>query len=102
MSAVALSASSVRPDCLRRLRVLRDEAKLRSLGIVRVSIVSEEWARLSREHRLVVLLMAGIDEAEDVILKDWSEYSLPEKQAIQSVVRELKVALSGLVALVRR
>lgn len=97
-----LPVSPLRPVYLAKLHVLRDEFMIRSAKSARLSPVAHEWAALSREHRIVILMLAGVDECEEVAIKDWSEYTPAEVWVLQSTMRGLKEAMSGLVALVRR
>lgn len=85
-----------------RLRQLRDEALLRSSKVARLSSVAHEWAALSREHRIVFMMLAGIDEVEEFALRDWREYTPDEARALQVVMRDMRRAVSGLVGLVRK
>lgn len=86
-----------------RLRELRDEAALRAAKSLRRDAPSLEWALLSREHKIIFLMLAGIDgEVEDIALRDWLEFTPPETVAIQLAMRSMKRSLDGVVALVRR
>lgn len=93
--------SHMRAVHLPRLHQLRDEALMRASKVARLSPVAHEWARLGREHRVVFMLLAGIDESEEFALKDWGEFTPPEVRALTLVMRDMKRAVSGLVSLVR-
>lgn len=86
---------------LARLHVLRNECLMRSEGVAKLSPVAHEWARLSREHRILIMLLAGIDEAEDLYAKDWNEFNAHECQAIRVQLRLLRAAMAGLNNLVK-
>lgn len=93
--------SRMRAVHIPHLMKLRDEAFARSGKSDKLSPVEHEWARLSREHRLVFMLLAGIDEAESVVMKDWREFTPPEVCALKLVMRDMSRAVAGLSALVR-
>lgn len=94
--------SHLRAVHLPRLRQLRDEALMRSSKVARLSSVAHEWAGLSREHRIVFMMLAGIDETEQFVMRDWREFAPGEALALQLVMREMRAAVSGLVGLVRK
>lgn len=99
--AAAASVSGVRDVYLPRLRQLRDEAMLRASKTARLSPVAHEWAKLGREHRIVFLMLAGIDDVEEMTLKAWGEYTPPEQHSLRIVMRAMRAAVGGLNALVR-
>jgi hypothetical protein len=88
---------------LKRLYKLRDEAMLRAALSRRTCPLSHEWATLTLEFRMVVLLMAGIDgEIQAVARKDWREFPLVEQESCRSVMRSMRRQLQGVSALIRR
>lgn len=59
------------------------------------------WSRLGIQTRILLLLAAGIDAAGDhdlstLALRDWREFTPPERQAIASCVRGLRDDLNRL------
>lgn len=96
-----MSLSAVGRANLCRLHVLRNEAMLRASKTARLSPVAHEWAKLGREHRIVFLMLAGIDDVEEMTLKAWGEYSPPEQHSLRIVMRAMRAAVGGLNALVR-
>lgn len=58
---------------------------------------SVEWRSLSLDLKLVVTLMAGLDDAH--ASKNFAEFTPPEKAAIKLQLRSMKRALAPLMAL---
>lgn len=104
MSGAAVHRLPVSPERgahIQRLRVLRDEALMRSAKVARLSPVAHEWAALDRSHRIVFLLLSGIDESEELTVKAWHEYTPNEARALQQTMRDMKAAVSGLNSILR-
>ena len=58
------------------------------------------WSRLSLPMRSVLLLVAGVDAAQDqelatLALRDWREFTPPERAAVASCVRALREELNN-------
>lgn len=95
--------SSVMAQETAKLYALRDEFAVKVAQFVKPDAPSLEWARLSREHRIIFLMLAGIDgEVEAIALQDWQEFTPPEQVAIQVMIRGMMRALDGVAALVRK
>ena len=58
---------------------------------------SVEWRALSHGLKVVVILMAGMDDAH--AHKAFGEFTPPERDAIKSQIRSMKRALAPLMAL---
>ena len=103
MSAIALTASPVRSAALEKMRELRDEAALRVVGSKHKNADSLEWARLGREHKLIFILLAGLDDDTDTVdRKDWREFTEPERMALQAAIRSMHRSMGGVYALIRK
>ena len=89
--------------CRARLSVLRDEAVARASNGRWSDAESREWARLSVEHRMALLLLAGIDgELSMLAQRAWREMPGPERDAIKAEARRMKSAFGGLFAMAGR
>lgn len=86
-----------------KLHILRDEAKLRADNSSRSCCLSHEWAGMSREHKIVFLMLAGVDGEVDAIAgRDWKEYAPPEIAALQLSIRQMQRSMLHVTALTRR
>ena len=61
-----------------------------------------DMSRNTVKSYLHKLMLSGIDEVEELTLKDWSEFTPDEVWAMQATLRALKSAMSGVNALVRK
>jgi hypothetical protein len=82
---------------------LRDWYYLESRKVKKMSPIEHEWTVLSREHRIVFLMLAGVDGDVDILAdRDWRELNPVEERAVKSAIRQMKNAMSGIVALARK
>lgn len=58
---------------------------------------SVEWRALPIAMKVVIILMAGMDEGHET--KNFAEFSPPEKTAIKLQIRSMKRSLAPLMAL---
>lgn len=85
------------------LVALRNEAAARSAGNAGGCAASIEWARLSLEFRMAVLLLAGIDgDLESLACRAWQEFPDTEKQAVKVQLRAMRAQLSQLWAVLQK
>ncbi|QKV52369.1 hypothetical protein [Comamonas antarctica] len=83
-----------------RLRDLKSEAVQRASNQRWSDAESKEWAALTREHRMCLHLLAGIDgELTELALREWRELPGPERAAIKAEVRSLRAAMAGVFSL---
>ena len=78
-----------------RLRLLRDEFAARTHDRAPM-----QWQRLPVEVRTILLMLAGIDSAQehelaDLARKDWREFTPPEQAAIKSTGLFIRWQLNG-------
>lgn len=87
-------------ECRERLRSQRDEALQRASNQRWSNAESKEWAALSREHRMSLHLLAGIDgDLPTLALREWRELPGPERAAIKAEVRAMRDAMKGVFSL---
>ena len=97
------AASLVRPVEVAKLYELRDKIALAALGSRHQSADCLEWSRMSREHKIVFVLLAGIDaDTETVDKKDWREFAEPERFALQYAMRSMRETMGRVYALLRK
>ena len=105
MSAVAEKARLVNPvreKFMPEIARLRDLAALSACRSNASSMDAVEWSRLSREHRIVFLMLAGVDDDVDLIAeKHWREFTQPEVASVKASIRCMRVAMLSVSALVR-
>lgn len=88
---------------LARQALLRDEFVRKATGGVWTDGESREWARVEKEQRMVLMLLAGIDgDLQVLATRAWREFTPPERQAIKGEIRIAKRVFSGLAALTSR
>lgn len=87
-------------ECRERLRNLKNEV-VQSASKGRWSDAeSREWAAMSREHRMCLHLLAGIDgDLPELALREWRELPGPERTAIKAEVRAMREAMKGVFSL---
>ena len=78
-----------------KLRDLRDE-----FAAMRYDRAPQQWAKLPLELRTILLMLAGIDAAQDNELsdlarKDWREFTPPEQNVIKSTGLFIRWQLNG-------
>lgn len=87
-------------ECRERLRRLQNEGVQRSSKGRWSDAESREWARLTREHRMCLHLLAGIDgDLPELALREWREIPGPERAAIKAEVRAMRDAMKGIFSL---
>lgn len=87
-------------ECRERLRLQRDEALQRASNQRWSNAESKEWAALSREHRMCLHLLAGIDgDLPQLALREWRELPDPERAAIKAEVRAMRSAMGSVFSL---
>lgn len=88
--------------CRKKLHKLRDEFALRAAQSRFADADALEWARLSDETKMLLLLAAGADgELRALAGRDWNELPDTERAAVRVQVRALRAELTPLYALVR-
>lgn len=79
---------------------LRDEYTQLATGGRVSDSESREWLGLDPAHRMVLLLLAGVDgDLVALANREWREMPPPEKEALKREVRGVKSAFSRLLAL---
>ena len=90
MAATAIKVSPMRAGALPELARLRGLYLIKKTGAAGQSAAALEWSALSREHRTVFILLAGLDDNEGrAALKHWGEFPESEADALKSVMRQL-------------
>ncbi|QKV52627.1 hypothetical protein [Comamonas antarctica] len=83
-----------------RLRSLKSEAVQRASNQRWSDAESKEWAALSREHRMCLHLLAGIDgDLPELALREWRELPEPERVRIKAELRAMRQAMKGVFSL---
>lgn len=87
-------------ECRERLRHLQNENVHRASKGRWSDAESREWAKLTREHRMCLHLLAGIDgDLPELALREWRELPEPERTAIKAEVRTMRGAMKGVFSL---
>ena len=88
---------------MHQLRALRDEfVAIASRGRYS-SAAALEWARLRSEHRMALLMLAGVEgDLGDLAVRAWLEIAEPERMQIRTAARNLQEDVRPLAALVGR
>lgn len=87
----------------KRLQELRNQLLERATHGVWHDGEAYEWARLNHAHRMMVMLLAGMDGDLDVLAaRAWREFTPPERQAIKTEIRMVKRTFSRTAALCTR
>ena len=61
---------------------------------------SREWAQVPAEHKMTLLMVAGIDgDLGSLARKAWQEFTPPERVAVQVAIRWLRDTLAKCPAL---
>lgn len=64
---------------------------------------SREWARIGHEHRMMVMMLAGISGDLDALAsRAWREFTPAERDAVKSEMRAAKRTFSSVAALCSR
>lgn len=64
---------------------------------------SREWARVGHEHRMMVMMLAGIGGDLDTLAsRAWREFTPAERDAVKSEMRAAKRTFSSVAALCSR
>lgn len=86
-----------------RLKLQRDELLRKASAGVWFDGESREWARVSHEHRVMVMMLAGIDgDLETLAHRAWREFTPAERDAVKSQMRLAKRTFSAVAALCSR
>lgn len=97
------AASLSVPEARERLRTLRDELLQKASGGVWMDGESREWARVSHEHRMMVMMLAGISGDLDALAaRAWREFTPAERAAVKGEMRAAKRTFSAVAALCSR
>ena len=98
---VAPEFAGLSPDeCRARLRMLKDDAVRRASNQTWSSAESKEWHEMPREHRMCLVLLAGIEgEIPDLAERDWRAIPPPERDGIKAQLRGLRKSLSKVCSL---
>lgn len=82
---------------------LRDEFVQRASQGRTSDAESREWARLEHAHRVVLMLLAGLDgELSELANRAWRELPEPERVAIKQEARTARAGFSRLFAMTGR
>ena len=86
-----------------RLKVQRDELLRKASMGTWFDGESREWARISHEHRVMIMMLAGIDGDLQVLAsRAWREFTPAERDAVKSEMRLAKRTFSNVAALCSR
>ena len=97
------AASLSVPEARERLRTLRDGLLQKASGGVWMDGESREWARISHEHRMMVMMLAGISGDLDALAaRAWREFTPAERAAVKGEMRAAKRTFSAVAALCSR
>lgn len=99
MTAAALDVPSIRE----RLRGVAEKIRADIAGREAVDARVREWAAMPIEYRMALLLLAGVDgDLQALGRKAWSEFTEPEKLAVQVALRGMARAIEKSYALKMR
>lgn len=91
------------PELRERLKAQRDALLSRASFGVWFDGESREWAHIGHEHRMMVMLLAGIGGDLDALAtRAWREFTPPERAAIKTEMRAAKRTFSSVAALCSR
>lgn len=91
------------PEARERLRTLRNGLLQKASGGVWMDGESREWARVSHEHRMMVMMLAGISGDLDALAaRAWREFTPAERAAVKGEMRAAKRTFSAVAALCSR
>lgn len=93
------TAHSVREKHRAHLRALADKIRSEKAGRVMCRRAAE-WLSMPIAHRMAVMMLSGVDgDLSALARRSWSEFSPPEKVAVQITVRALRKSMEGAYAL---
>lgn len=91
------------PELRERLKAQRDALLGKASFGVWFDGESREWAHISHEHRMMVMLLAGISGDLDALAtRAWREFTPAERAAVKTEMRAAKRAFSSVAALCSR
>lgn len=91
------------PELRERLKAQRDALLGKASFGVWFDGESREWAHISHEHRMMVMLLAGIGgDLDTLATRAWREFTPAERAAVKTEMRAAKRAFSGVAALCSR
>lgn len=91
------------PELRERLKTQRDALLGKASAGVWFDGESREWSGISHEHRMMVMLLAGIGGDLDALAtRAWREFTPPERAAIKTEMRAAKRTFSSVAALCSR
>ena len=93
------AAQTVRERERAHLRAVADRIRSEKAGRA-LCRRAAEWLAMPLPHRMAVMMLSGIDgDLSALARRAWSEFSPPEKVAVQITVRALRASLDGAYAL---
>lgn len=96
MTAAAVCVPTIRQT----LRDMAEQMRADIAGKAQTCARSREWADLMPEHRMAVLLLAGVDgDLQRLAARKFAEFPDTEKIAVQVAIRSLYAGLHGAVSL---
>lgn len=96
MTAAAVCVPSIRHHLRERAAQIRAELERKQHACAR----SRDWAMLTPETRMAVLLLAGVDgDLPRLAAKTFAEFAPDEKIALQVAIRSLYAGLTAAVSL---
>lgn len=91
------------PEIRERLKLQRDELLRKASAGVWFDGESREWARVSHEHRVMIMMLAGIDgDLETLAHRAWREFTPAERDSVKCQMRLAKRTFSAVAALCSR
>lgn len=91
------------PELRERLRTQRNELLVKASHGVWFDGESREWAGIGHEHRMMVMMLAGISGDLDALAsRAWREFAPAERDAVKSEMRAAKRTFSAVAALCSR
>lgn len=89
-AATALPAGAARAAALPEIARVRALFLVAKTGAAGQTAAALEWSALAREHRVVFVLLAGLDDDDGAAAhKQWGEFTGPETEALKSVMRAM-------------
>lgn len=91
------------PEIRERLKAQRNELLRRASLGTWFDGESREWARIGHEHRVMIMMLAGIDgDLETLASRAWREFTPAERNAVKAEMRLAKRVFSQVAALCSR
>lgn len=91
------------PEIRQRLKAQRDALLQKASMGAWFDGESREWARISHEHRVMIMMLAGIDgDLEVLATRAWREFTPAERDAVKAEMRLAKRTFSSVAALCSR